>query len=108
MKKHSTITIGLLLLAGITTLGGCGLADRAEELARDNKAAETLSETFFQRCLNVSLPERMKTWAAAQTSADKNHPGTQVPIFDCPPQDGKPDFTVQDVIDAGYYKPPGN
>ena len=101
------ITIALLALGGLS-LGGCGLANLAEEKARDNKAAETLAESFFQRCTNVSLPERMKTWAAGQRYNDQYRPGVQVPIFDCPPQDGKPDFTVQDVIDAGYYKPPGN
>ena len=97
----------LLMGAVAVTLTACGQGGVAEKLAQDNKGPEAAAETFFTRCIGgVSLEDRMKTWSIAQVYMDKTHPGVQTPIFDCPPQDGVPDFTPQDAIDKGLYQPP--
>lgn len=100
------VTIALLALSGVALSGCAGFADRGADASREYSAA-AMVEYYAGRCRLLSLDARMKDWAAMQIGFDKLPDRPVAPIFDCN-KDGVPDFTVQQVIDAGYYKPPGN
>lgn len=84
-------------------LSGCGVLTEANDASRPY-TAPVAAETYAARCNNLGLTARMLDWAAIQAHIDESYPGMAAPIFDCN-GDGAPDFTVQEVIDAGFYTP---
>lgn len=85
-------------------LSGCALFTDANDASREY-TAPAVAETYAFRCNNLGRSARMLDWAAIQKQLDASYPGMAAPIFDCD-GDGTPDFTAQDVIDAGFYTAP--